>query len=336
MSKELVIISRPQLPEHWDYDESLKIGKRLFMRWKDITIEMAEHFFIAREILRGGGGDRRSREFQTGNFPRLKKDWGDYCREVSNIEDKDNARCAFNRMLRTVFPLELPEYEQDVPLPASKGLIYKKDALEFLAGLDDESVDLLLTDPPYMTDVDDIETFAQAWLPKALAKIKATGRAYIFIGAYPRELTAYLITSRPEQVLVWEYRNTLGVMPSYNYILNWQAILYYKGPEASKWTDDILLDHTAVQNIGQERPAQHQWQKPVKLAKMFIGQATEANDIIIDPFAGTGTFILQATQMGRRAIGAEIDDEMLKICKRRGLEIRREEEVNHERERKRG
>lgn len=327
MSKELVIISRPQLPEHWDYDESLKIGKRLFMRWKDITIEMAEHFYIAREILRGGGGDRRSMDFQTGDSPRLKKDWGDYCQEVSGIKDKDNARCAFNRMLRTVFPLELPEYEGSVPYPASRGLIYKKDALEFLADLDDESIDLLLTDPPYSTDIDDIEKFAQSWLPAALSKVKSTGRAYIFVGAYPLEINAYLNISLPNQILVWEYRNTLGPMPSDLYILNWQAVLYYKGPDAHKWRDDILLDHTAVQNIGQERPAQHQWQKPIKLAKMFIEQATEANDIVLDPFAGTGTFILQAVRMGRKAIGAEIDDEMLRICKRRGLEIWREKEM---------
>ena len=42
--------------------------------------------------------------------------------------------------------------------------------------------DLLITDPPYMTDVDDVETFAKEWLPLALSRIKPTGRAYICIG----------------------------------------------------------------------------------------------------------------------------------------------------------
>ena len=51
--------------------------------------------------------------------------------------------------------------------------------------------DLLLTDPPYSTDVADIAAFADEWLPLALAKVKRAGRAYVFIGAYPIELAAY-------------------------------------------------------------------------------------------------------------------------------------------------
>jgi hypothetical protein len=43
--------------------------------------------------------------------------------------------------------------------------------------------DLLLTDPPYSTDLKEIDAFAHTWLPQALAKVKPTGRAYIFVGA---------------------------------------------------------------------------------------------------------------------------------------------------------
>ena len=57
---------------------------------------------------------------------------------------------------------------------------------------DNKSVDLLVTDPPYSTDIENIEEFAEAWLPNALDKVKQTGRAYISIGAYPREIKAYL------------------------------------------------------------------------------------------------------------------------------------------------
>lgn len=178
--------------------------------------------------------------------------------------------------------------------------------------------DLLITDPPYSTEIDDIEEFAQSWLPTALSKLKSTGRAYIFIGAYPREIAAYLNVSLPNQVLIWEYRNTLGPMPSYDYILNWQAILYYRGPDAIKWKDDILLDHTAVQNIGQERPSEHQWQKPMRLAKMFIQQATDENNLVLDPFSGTGTFLLAAGSLGRIAFGCDISPDMVKIAEKRG------------------
>jgi hypothetical protein len=178
--------------------------------------------------------------------------------------------------------------------------------------------DLLVTDPPYSTDIEDIEEFAQSWLPVALSKLKSTGRAYIFIGAYPREIAAYLNVSFPNQLLVWEYRNTLGPMPLDLYILNWQAVLYYKRPDAQRWKDDILLDHTAVQNVGQERPSKHQWQKPMKLAEMFIQQATDEGNLILDPFSGTGTFLLAAGSLGRNAIGCDISPDMVKIAEKRG------------------
>jgi len=98
---------KPKIPEDWDYDESVKIGKQLFLRWKDITIEMANHFRIAREALRSKGG----KPFQKSYARKITrvKTWGDYCQEVSSIENKKNARDAFNYMLRCAFPKELDE-----------------------------------------------------------------------------------------------------------------------------------------------------------------------------------------------------------------------------------
>jgi hypothetical protein len=59
--------------------------------------------------------------------------------------------------------------------------LYKMDAMEFLNKI--SMFDLLLTDPPYSTDIDNIDEFANNWVPLALSKIKNHGRAYIFIGA---------------------------------------------------------------------------------------------------------------------------------------------------------
>jgi hypothetical protein len=64
------------------------------------------------------------------------------------------------------------------------------NAIDFLSDIKDNSIDLLITDPPYSTDVDDIVAFAQSWLPAALNKVKDTGFAFVFIGAYPEEVKA--------------------------------------------------------------------------------------------------------------------------------------------------
>ena len=220
--------------------------------------------------------------------------------------------------------------EKPQAFPSSQGQIYKKDAFDFLAECNRE-FDLLITDPPYMTDLDDVGIFAIKWLPLALSKIKPTGRAYIFTGAYPFEIHSYLTVLLQQtaftldNILVWTYRNTMGPSPKMGYKLNWQAIFYLYGPEADPLDCPRLIEQFTVQDFNQPFSGKDtrysQWQKPIELAEILIRHSTNKGDFIIDPFAGTGTFVIQSILMGRKAIGCEIDDEMIKACKKRGLTI---------------
>lgn len=194
------------------------------------------------------------------------------------------------------------------------------DAIEWLSR--QEPCDLLLTDPPYSTDVTDIESFAKSWLPLALSKVKPTGRAFIFVGAYPEELAAYLATAMPEQVLVWTYRNTLGPTPSHNYKLNWQAILYFKGVDAPALDCPVMLEQFSVQDInapdGRQGDRYHAWQKPLDIADRFIRHSTKPGDTVLDPFACTGTFLIAAAGLGRSAKGCDISAKNMAIAEGRG------------------
>jgi hypothetical protein len=95
--------------------------------------------------------------------------------------------------------------------------ILRADALDWFADDRANTADLLLTDPPYSTEwtePDKFAAFVAEWVPAALALLKPTGRAYIFVGAYLEEIRAYTQhleawTPTP-QLLVWTYRNTLG------------------------------------------------------------------------------------------------------------------------------
>lgn len=187
--------------------------------------------------------------------------------------------------------------------------------------------DLLITDPPYSTDVEDIASFASAWLPIALDKVKSSGRAYVCIGAYPDELAAYLAIAPPEHltlanVLVWTYRNTLGPKPTHDYKLNWQAILYYRGRDAPPLDCPEMVEQFSVQDInapdGRRGDRWHAWQKPDALAERLVRHSTKPGDRVIDPFAGTGTFLLTAAKLGRDAAGCDISDENLAIAVERG------------------
>jgi len=192
-----------------------------------------------------------------------------------------------------------------------------------------EMCDLLITDPPYATDIDDITSFANAWLPLALSKVKRTGRAYVCIGAYPQELQAYLNVQAcmpVQQVLVWSYRNTLGPSPLYGYKQNWQAILYFVGEEAPPLDCPIMNEQFSAQEInapdGRVGNRYHAWQKPDELAERLIRHSTKPGDRVIDCFTGTGTFLLAAHRLGREAYGCDCSEDMLQIAEQRGCEVR--------------
>jgi DNA modification methylase/ParB-like chromosome segregation protein Spo0J len=211
----------------------------------------------------------------------------------------------------------------------NKPRIYCADWRDWLAS--QPACDLLLTDPPYSTDIPDIESFAADWLNVALAKVKPTGRAYVCIGAYPEELHAYLrahYTGGPvmnlANVLVWEYRNTLGPSPSHAYKQNWQAVLYFTGAEAPPLDCPVMVEQFSVQDInapdGRMGDRYHAWQKPAELAERFIRHSTAPGDLVLDPFAGTGTFLLAAARLGREARGCDTSLTMIELAEQRGCE----------------
>ena len=208
--------------------------------------------------------------------------------------------------------------------PVGKPSLEVSDAIEWLSR--QEPADLLLTDPPYSTDVEDIVDFAASWLPLALSKVKPTGRAFICIGAYPEELHTYLSVAMPDQVLVWTYRNTLGPTPSHRYKLNWQAILYYVGKDAPPLDSPVMVEQFSVQDIsapdGRQGDRYHEWQKPLELANRFIRHCTRPGDTVIDPFACTGTFLISASKLGRVGLGCDVSIENLKIAEARGCYVK--------------
>lgn len=59
-------------------------------------------------------------------------------------------------------------------------------------------------------------------------------------------------------------------------------------------------------------PASHPTQKPLAVVTPFISRLPVRN--ILDPFAGSGTTLVAAKLLGRRAIGIEIEEKYVKIC----------------------
>jgi len=209
--------------------------------------------------------------------------------------------------------------------------IYLKDAVTYLNTFDDNSIDLIITDPPYATDIDDIKSFTNDWLNVALKKVKQNGRLYICSGAYPNELKAFLdvlmnqtkfIVDNP---LIWTYRNTLGVTPKMKYNLNYQVIWHLYSNESKELDTSITNEMFSVQDInapdGRIGNRLHTWQKPDELANRLIRHGSVDGDLVVDCFACTGTFLIAASKFNRIAKGCDISQENINIAKERGCTI---------------
>jgi DNA modification methylase len=200
------------------------------------------------------------------------------------------------------------------------------DALTLLGEID--SADAIVTDPPYTTDVDDIESFVQSWLPAAIETIGDGGVAFITVGAYADELQTYLnvldeLGARDRtQVLVWTYKNTIGRAPSTEYKRNWQAILFVQSEPAVELDAPLTSERWGVQEInapdGRHDGRHHKWEKPTELIERFIRHTTDEGDTVVDPFVGTGTTALVAHDLGREILAGDKSADMLGIAVERG------------------
>lgn len=80
-----------------------------------------------------------------------------------------------------------------------------------------------------------------------------------------------------------------------------------------------------VHNDRFESKLVHEWQKPLSLMRRLICLYTNHDDLVIDPFMGSGTTVLAAVLEGRRAIGIEKCPERFAVAK-----MRLEMELYHE------
>ena len=73
----------PALPDDWDYDTSVEKTKTFFYKWKNLTNDILEELWVAREVLSKEGNPTGTNQYGTGtNVP--VPTWSDYCEEIGS------------------------------------------------------------------------------------------------------------------------------------------------------------------------------------------------------------------------------------------------------------
>jgi site-specific DNA-methyltransferase (adenine-specific) len=73
----------------------------------------------------------------------------------------------------------------------------------------------------------------------------------------------------------------------------------------------------ALTKPSEKTEGKHPTQKPEYLLERIVLASTEAGQVILDPFCGSGTTGVEAVRLGRQFIGIDVSEEYLQISKKR-------------------
>jgi site-specific DNA-methyltransferase (adenine-specific) len=176
------------------------------------------------------------------------------------------------------------------------------DFREAGAAMLDASVDLVLTDPPYLVECvplyGDLAQFAARVL-------RPGGLCLAYAGTFP--LNQAMALRGEHSQYFWTFATVHGggsVMRMYNLRNMWKPVLAFVKPPVEAWWE---ITPACVRG-GREK-SDHEWQQALAEAAHFVNHFCPAGGLVLDPFAGSGTSLVAAAKHGRRYVGFEIDPE---------------------------
>lgn len=112
-------------------------------------------------------------------------------------------------------------------------------------------------------------------------------------------------------ILVWE-KDGPGMGDTESWGMGHEIVLFLKKGRRKR-TDQR---RNGVIHVPQVRPGDliHPHEKPLPLLELFIKHSTDRGDLIVDPFAGSGSTIRAAKQLGRSGLGMELDEMNFKLA----------------------
>lgn len=205
--------------------------------------------------------------------------------------------------------------------------------------LEDKQVDMVFTDPPYnimgssqgFTKMDDdsmVRPFFRAIVYLIVNNLKLDGHAYIccnWRSYLPIALEAKSAELTPKNLIVWHKPNVrLG-----NMYVSSHEFLYFLSNEQHKHRLNPSVSERKVRTIPMSESnvwtisvdtyteRQHFAEKPTVLCAKAIRNSSDENDIVFDPFIGSGSTLIACEQLERKCYGIEIDPRYVDVTIKR-------------------
>jgi len=205
------------------------------------------------------------------------------------------------------------------------------DACELIDTLEDESIQLLLTDPPFArprishgageatfsftpTNVskENImrDVYKVLW-PKVFKKLVPGAHIYVFLGmGWYTELYQMLCDVGfyvDEVPLIWHKQRVTMMGKDMHYMPAYEAAFFGHKPPIGRILKKPVPNVIPIPAIPPQSRA-HPLQKPFELLKIFIENSSEVGETVLDCFAGSAMTLIASEKLQRSAIGFEIDE----------------------------
>lgn len=229
------------------------------------------------------------------------------------------------------------------------------DAISCLKELPNESVDLIITDPPYnlglfmkergtnMNKLRNGHFAASGWddlnyedwtieMDKLFSEchrvLKKKGNLLMFMSIIKVETIIGLAKKHQfyyKTVGVWHKTNPIPRNMNLHFINSTETWIYLvNGGTTGTFNNHGKAIHdfveTATIGVKERKYGKHPTQKPIGLLNHFIEILSNKNDVVLDPFMGSGSTGVSCKLLNRRFIGIELNKEYFELAKRRIIE----------------
>ena len=210
------------------------------------------------------------------------------------------------------------------------------DCLDVMKDIPDNSIDMILTDPPYFlpakhyatrkrfkrnfSDLGILEGFFKQIFLELERILKQCAVFYIFCDgqSYPLFYWYSYFFTKSVRPLIWDKKTSIN---GYSWRHQHEIIIFAEMPESKPIPtgDGDIVRFSAVKVDKRKHPAE----KPIDLIKILIEKSTKEGNIILDPFIGSGTTAVACKILKRNYIGIEINPEYVKMAEDRLRNIER-------------
>jgi len=185
------------------------------------------------------------------------------------------------------------------------------DFTEVLNNIKNNSVDLILTDPPYPIEfIDEWEKLGEF----AKRKLKPNGFCICYCGHKNLFESMKRLNNHLDFYWIFSlvHKGNTQLIKFNNITAGWKPILVYQN--GYKKRSNVICDVIIGSGRNKEN---HDWEQGLDELDYLIDNFSNPGDLIVEPFTGSGTTLISIKKNNRIGIGAEIDKEIYNRAKKR-------------------